>query len=58
MSPAYEDAAICGAEEDTMLNGLVLAGCIVLVRGCLVQSFYSESFCCYESYPLYVSLWQ
>jgi hypothetical protein len=21
-----------------------------------VQSFYSESFCCYESYPLYVSL--
>jgi hypothetical protein len=57
MSPAYEDTAICGAEEDTMLNGLVLAGCIV-VRGCLVQSFYSESFCCYESHLLYVSLWQ
>ncbi len=34
-SPAYEDTATCGAEEDTMLNGLVLAGCIVLVRGCL-----------------------
>jgi len=33
MSPAYEDTAISGAEEDTMLNGLVLAGCIVVVRG-------------------------
>jgi len=35
MSPAYEDTAIHSAEEDTMLNGPVLAGCIVLVRGCL-----------------------